>query len=777
MVYLCPTRQLVNQVVEQAHEKYGLTVLGFTGSANQYDPTSKAEYRNADRIAVTTYSSLFNTNPFFKDADIIIVDDAHAAESYIALLWSLRINRREHQVLHAAISNVLKPLLSATNYARLIGEWEGPIDRDWVDKIPTPEFININHEITAVLDIHAPSTDLKYSWQMIREHLSACQLYLSSHEILIRPLIPPTWTHAAFQQPKQRIFMSATLGTGGDLERLMGRKNIFRLSIQSGWDKQGVGRRFFIFPSMSLKDDEIIELRRKLMSSTDRSVVLVPNDPVCEEISKDITENLGFITYLATDIEESKKIFVNKKNVAAIISNRYDGIDFPGDECRLLFIDGLPRAMNLQERFLMSRMGANILFNERIQTRVLQAIGRCTRSLEDFSAVVVAGEELPDYLADIKRRKFFHPELQAEIEFGVNQSKNTTLEDIVENFELFLENGEQWEEVNQQIVASRKNLNRENFPAMNDLETSANHEIDFQNRLWRGDYELALEFAERILGSLVSAELRGYRALWHYLAGSAATLGGLKLAPKARAHFNKAKEAAKDLPWLVSLARYQDEDKGQENNNNTILMEQIEQSGAVLSRFGITHDYAFSKREKEILDGLESNTTFEHAQKLLGELLGFNTGKIETDGSPDPWWIVGNLCFVFEDHAGAQQESSLDVKKARQVSSHPQWMRVNVEASKNSQILPVLITPVTKAKEGAIPYLNEVALWPLDDFKTWAKNALATLRNLRGKLHEPGDLLWRAEAAEAFSQNELDASRLFIKLKGKPAAKNLMSTN
>jgi len=31
VVYLCPTKQLVNQVVEQADEKYGLSVLGFTG--------------------------------------------------------------------------------------------------------------------------------------------------------------------------------------------------------------------------------------------------------------------------------------------------------------------------------------------------------------------------------------------------------------------------------------------------------------------------------------------------------------------------------------------------------------------------------------------------------------------------------------------------------------------------------------------------------------------------------------------------------------------------
>jgi replicative superfamily II helicase len=66
IVYLCPTRQLVNQVVEQANDKYGLTVLGFTGSIKNYDPAAKAQYRTGDHIAVTTYSSVFNSNPYFK---------------------------------------------------------------------------------------------------------------------------------------------------------------------------------------------------------------------------------------------------------------------------------------------------------------------------------------------------------------------------------------------------------------------------------------------------------------------------------------------------------------------------------------------------------------------------------------------------------------------------------------------------------------------------------------------------------------------------------------
>jgi replicative superfamily II helicase len=43
VVYLCTTRQLVNQVVEQAEEKYGLTVRGFTGAIRTYEPSAKAD--------------------------------------------------------------------------------------------------------------------------------------------------------------------------------------------------------------------------------------------------------------------------------------------------------------------------------------------------------------------------------------------------------------------------------------------------------------------------------------------------------------------------------------------------------------------------------------------------------------------------------------------------------------------------------------------------------------------------------------------------------------
>lgn len=669
VVYLCPTRQLVNQVVEQANEKYGLTVLGFTGQIRAYDPNAKAKYHNADHVAVTTYNSLFNTNPFFDDADVVIVDDAHASENYVANVWSVSVDRIDHERLHTARRGVLKPLLEPSDFTRLSGQWQSVADQVWVDKIPTPGFARIRDEIREVFDAHVGETQLAYPWSMIREHLHGCHLYLSSREILIRPLIAPTWAHAPFTDPTQRIYMSATLGAGGDLERLMGRRNIRRLTIPEGWDRQGVGRRFFMFPGMSLPAEETAELRRELMRHAGRSLVMVPSDPMREELAQDVETSLGFATFDAHDIEESKKPFISTDAAVAVVANRYDGIDFPGDDCRLLFIEGIPKATNIQERFLMARMSANVLLNERVQTRVLQAIGRCTRSLEDYSAIVVSGEGLQDYLADIRRRKFLHTEVQAEISFGVDQSIGTTLADLVENFHTFLANGEAWEEVNTQIVAARKLAVQEPFPAMDELSAVVDHEIEYQRRLWQGDYEAALASAERVLGGLDAAELRGYRALWHYLAGSAAGLGAdsgvMGLAAKARMQFGRAKEAANGIPWLVSLARYQEDDK-LAAAENTILMGQIERVESVLEQLGTVHDRAFAKHEKVILDGLASKETFEQAHKLLGELLGFNAGKEEVDGSPDPWWIAGNLCFVFEDHAGAEVGSSLHVNNAGQ---------------------------------------------------------------------------------------------------------------
>ena len=779
VVYLAPTKQLVNQIAEQAVEKYGLNVEAFVGQSKDYDPAARAKYRNAERIAVTTYSSLFNTNPFFNDCDVIILDDVHAAENYVSSMWSVRVERakEEHSVLHAALCLILQPLLDPRHFTRLNGEVESVEDRAWVDKLPTPDYQRVMSQIVEVLDTHVSGNDLSYSWRMVRDHAHACHLYYSSQEILIRPLIPPTWTHNAFSGAKQRIYMSATLGQGGDLERLVGRSAIKRLPIPDGWDKHGVGRRFFIFPEMSLEGEQAKELRLKLMRQTERSLVLVPSTSLCDQITEEIEEKLKYKVFSAEDIEATKSEFVKAKSAVAVIANRYDGIDFPGEECRLVFIEGLPKAMNLQEKFLMSRMGANVLFNERIQTRILQAIGRCTRSLEDFSAVVITGEELPDYLADPRRRPYLHPELQAELEFGVEQSIEIDAEDMIENLRIFLKNDEDWEKINQQIVSIRKQKTKRPFPAMDELGSAVRAEIEYQKKMWQGDYESALTHADAVLAQLKSVEVRGYRALWHYLAASAAWLAAQQvqanttMSNRARDEFGRAKEAATGITWLVPLARYSDSNNVELVEGDEIILQQVERLEATLASLGTTYERRYTMREKEIIEGLSSSDTgmFENAHKLLGTMLGFESDNKETDGAPDPWWITSNICLVFEDHSGANESTPINVQKARQAASHPAWMRENVLAAAKADIVSVLITPSSTVKASAASHLGDVSLWNLGDFQKWSTGALATVKDLRTSFTEPGNLEWREFAVSILKSKRFDAVSLVAYLKTQKA--------
>ena len=321
VVYLCPTNQLVNQVVEQAKEKYGLSVDGFTGSIRDYSPSSKTDYGLANKVAITTYSALFNTNPFFSDPDIIIFDDAHAAENYVSKLWSLEISRFEHKTVFESIILILKPHISSSNYSMLALADEGVISyaSSWVDKLPSSVLYDISEELRHLLDDLSKDTKLKYSWSIIRSHLTSCHFFYSKNQFLIRPLIAPTNTHSPFLNAKQRIYMSATLGKGGDLERVVGRSDILKLPIPSGWDQQGIGRRFFLFPESSLVPEDYTKLFLKVIDDNDRSLFLTTNRITAENIEKLVTKETSCKIFSAREIEETKEHFINSSNSMALL--------------------------------------------------------------------------------------------------------------------------------------------------------------------------------------------------------------------------------------------------------------------------------------------------------------------------------------------------------------------------------------------------------------------------------------------------------------------------
>ncbi|NEP88241.1 MAG: DEAD/DEAH box helicase family protein [Okeania sp. SIO2C2] len=747
VVYLCPTIQLVNQVVEKSVNEYGIKANAFTGKQTEYSPSIKTEYRTVETLAVTTYSGLFNTNSFFQDANIIILDDAHAAENYVAKYWSILIERKKHDSLFKNIISVLRSVISESDYLKILKNSPEMSDLSWVEKIPVSDLYELIPELTELLDKYT-SDQIKYPWSVLRDHLFACHIYLSFNAILIRPVIPPTKTHKPFSQAKQRLYMSATLGEGGEIERLFGIENIYRLTLPEGWDKQGIGRRLFFFPGSSLDKESSLNLVMKMIKSTPRSLFLVPDNPHADGIKEDIKKQTEYQIFQSQEIETSKQDFTSHNKAVAVVANRYDGIDLAGDECRLLIVKDLQRATNIQEKFLVTRLGAGVIFNDRIITRMVQAVGRCTRSATDYAAVVILGDELENLLLNPEKQKFFHPELQAEIKFGIDESKKVEEKDFLENLQTFLEHGEEWNQADEVIVDHRKSLEQAKLPAMEKLKQTVSNEVKYQYSIWHSNFEEAVANCQGVLSHLSGEDVRGYRAFWYYLAGSAAWMGAkngiTSMESKARDDFKRAAKVAPEVTWFSRLSRLSLENdvSSQDDTRLSKIIEGLEQR---LIELGTVNDRKFEAEVKTILDNLNPPMTdwqhlieqehdeqskklieqerdkqskkFEDGHEKLGKLLGYDSGNSTTNSAPDPWWIAGDdLCIVFEDQSGANTKTTLGSVKVRQAASHPKWIRENKDIflSQSADVIPVMMTPCTKIEPDAKPYTEDVCYWNIE---------------------------------------------------------------
>ncbi|MCA0048201.1 DEAD/DEAH box helicase [Mesorhizobium sp. B283B1A] len=771
VVYVCPTRQLAHQVVEEARTKYGMrdAVAAFVGRKADYNPADKGRFQSGDVIAVTTYGGLFNARTFFDEPHCLIFDDAHAAENYMAQHWTLQVNRIGHPALFSVLVSILSSVLSPLDAKRLRDDAQTAWDISWVEMVPAEFVASIEPQLLAALDEHLLDDDLRWRWREIRNHLSACRLYISTSEIMFRPLIPPTLRYEPFAKAKQRIFMSATLGEGGDLERVTGVPRIQRLSVSDDFNAQGVGRRFFILPGRALADDEQHALQCAAIQEAQKAVVLVPDFRTAKIVEEEIASTIQYPVYSASQIEESKQAFVQAPQAVAVLANRYDGIDFPDEQCRLLIMRGLPAAANLQERFLVSRMSAGLLLADRVRTRVVQAVGRCTRSATDYSAVILLGEDLHTYISKRETRSALHPELQAELTFGIEQSG--TSQEMLDNLLLFYARGEEWRGAENEIRRLRGLATQSNLPALEQLRHAADHEVAYQYAMWDHNPTGALEEARHVLTLLQDGGLKGYRALWNYLAGDAASqatrAGGVDLSGVAREYYTIAAKASSGITWLRQLAGLREAQLVEDSKPGISAAPLIERLELRFAELGTRHDEKFAKVERLILEGIgqDAFAPFENAQKELGLLLGFDAGNEETDGAPDPWWVADeSFAIVFEDFTEAQSTTLLPVNKARQVASHPTWLRQRLGLGDQAKIVPVLVSGISGAAPEAAVHLQDVAFWRTSEFRVWATNALRTIRSLRTTYPGPGDMFWREEAMAAYAANGMDPASLSQRL-------------
>ena len=741
VAYLCPTRQLARQVASQAND-YGIRAHVLVGKQCDYPPQEFSEYQSSRAIAVTTYSGVFNINPRIKDAQTLILDDAHAGENFMVSMWSVEISRSAIPDTYHEIVELLRDELDSGFYSDISDptDWD-PTKAGMIELVAGASIRKHADAIRDLLDENLEEeTSPRYAWNVVKTHLAACNVFISWDSILIRPFIPPTQTHAPFEQATQRVYMSATLGAGGELERITGVKSIKRLPLPAGWDKRGSGRRLFLIPELSMRNEEMIEVVEGAVQDFDRSLVLVP----CRYDSEgtglvDAIGRLGIDVLHAADIEDSIDPFLASTNTALLLS-RYDGLDLPDEACRLLILGGLPSGTNLQERFLWSKIAAFSLLRDRVITRFTQGVGRCTRSDNDYAVVFVIGRRLVDFLLKNENRRILNPELQAEIEFGMENSKDKSTEDFQELWNAFLSKGDDWKDAEAAIVALRDSCSRHDDPISRQLNSVVADEVSYLYAMWSDNFEDALEYARKAADALGGDETKAYRGWWYYLSAEAAmalyeATGQEAYQDTARDFLKRASRCCIGVSWLARLGRSFDADgEPPEIDEGTAVA--VERIRTQLANWGAV-GRQFEQQLSEIMNNIESteHKAFHQGLKGLGEMLGFNAELPEGDAAPDCIWSVGNLIHVVHEAKSEHTPGDhLGVNDIRQAQSHGNWVRANRTCEDDTEILCLIESPRVAVAPEAIAHAESLYHVTPAQLKELFDETAAVLRRVRSKL-------------------------------------------
>lgn len=241
--FLCPTVQLAEQAASKA-VGYGIPAVCLTGPGARWIPAEETRGQTGKAVIVSTYSHVFNTNPRLAPGTLVL-DDAHAAENYVIGNWSVSVPR-EHPAFKAVLALVGEGL-APEHKADLFDDDLGPAHRPGTQLVSPTVLRSQADALVASLDERLDDQEpASYSLSQIRGHIAGCLMFVGWSEFLIRPFVSPTRFHDAFEAADQRVYLSATLGAAGELERAFGRTKIPRLAMPSDWERHGSGRRLVL---------------------------------------------------------------------------------------------------------------------------------------------------------------------------------------------------------------------------------------------------------------------------------------------------------------------------------------------------------------------------------------------------------------------------------------------------------------------------------------------------------------------------------------------------
>lgn len=411
VVYLVPTVQLVDQVLQEAEN------IGVPAYAYPRRETYPADACiRAEAVIVCTYDKLFNGRSTFTRSDVsivpgaIVLDDVHAGIEEVRGCYSARLSDEAFVEL--------RELLNASMSEQAPGAWSGVVTGDDIAVIDVPFWIwgdNIE-QIRAILERYQDSGDLRFAWKHLsdRLELARCTMSGAGAEVSLDPAPIDQWR--PYGEARHRLYMSASINDGSALIRELGcTPDAVTNPLASSADR-GAGERMIITTSLvdpKIEKEDIASLAGQLKDQAN-VVVLVSS----ERESRTWCES-GAVYVSGDDVSDAvRRLRASRAGNYIVMAQRYDGVDLPDDACRILIVDGVPRGDKLVDKADQQSRGSVAGTRNRTVNRLEQGLGRAVRSPADYCAVLLVGRDLGAFVGQTATMELLSPATRQQLKMS-----------------------------------------------------------------------------------------------------------------------------------------------------------------------------------------------------------------------------------------------------------------------------------------------------------------------------------------------------------------------
>ena len=612
----------------------------------------------------------------------LVVDDAHACLETVEDQFTIKLPCKTDT--YNKIFGVLKESLHSECETKAIEIENG--DPSSYMQVPYWVWQDKITEISRILVENSGSEELKFIWPLVKEDLMLSHCVISANAIEISPHAIPIHMIPSIADADRKIFMTATLVDDSILSSHFGVEEEY-IETPIVPDSAGdIGDRMILLPQVLNADTTEDEIKSycKQISSKINVVVIVPSD------------------YRANYWSDEADLILNKNNLyegvdklksghigLVILINRYDGIDLPGDACRLLVIDGFPDVRRQIDKVKQSvLMGSTKQVNQILQ-RIEQGMGRGVRSNDDHCVVFLVGRDLTSQLYSQGAMDKLSPGTKAQLTLSgqvAEQIQDKSINEITDTINYCLYRNEDWVRASKGVLAS--------------LKYDEKNQLDSVTIGIRKAYEFASKnntsAAAGIINELVNTE--SDKKLKGYLKQIFAEYVNLFDKPEAQKIQLSATEDNRRV--LKPIAGIQYHKIGGHafdqavSCSNYLAQKHQDPNKLIIEVNGILDDLKFK-------DGTSS--IFEEAMKNIAQYIGFESQRPEQEykKGPDNLWNAGGLKYFVIECKNEAISTTISKDYCNQLNGSCTWFKNKYDTS--CSYVPIMVHPSTLFEYAASP--------------------------------------------------------------------------